>query len=89
MAHGSRELGPGPRAAAPMSHEPLTINNRLISELFDYILKVLGIQSFKCHDPLGGHTLIWSKTKILDDLFLTGIASRPKTIKLGGEIFTF
>ena len=32
----------------------LTINNRLINEGFDYVLLVLGIQSFKCHDPLYG-----------------------------------
>ena len=28
---------------APLSHEPLTINNRLINELFDYILQALYI----------------------------------------------
>ena len=47
MAHGSRESGQGPGVAAGggaggggggMSHEPITINNRLMNELFDYIL---------------------------------------------------
>ena len=37
---------PPPPAGLPwaMSHEQLTINSRLINELFDYILKVLGIR---------------------------------------------
>ena len=45
MVHGSWEPGRGAGAAAPfpparlawaMSHEPLTIKNRIINELFDY-----------------------------------------------------
>ena len=44
MAHGSREPGQAP-AELPwaMSHEPVTLNNRLIHELFDYLLYVLCI----------------------------------------------
>ena len=54
MPHGSRDPGQGPAAAAgeggsqgrralaglpwAMSHEPLTINDRLINELFYYVL---------------------------------------------------
>ena len=30
-----------------MSHEPATINNRLLNELFDYILQVLAAQKFQ------------------------------------------
>ena len=51
MAHGSREPGRGPRAAAPrsppraMSHEPLTIKKRLINKLFGYLLWVLVINA--------------------------------------------
>ena len=45
MAHGSREPGRGPQGPvqAPLSHEPLSINNRLINELLNYIWYVLGI----------------------------------------------
>ena len=32
-------------------------------------------------------TLIWLKTVFLDTIFLTGVAIRPKTIKLGEKIF--
>ena len=39
-----RPQGPG---QAPLSHEPLTINNRLINEFFVYILQVLGIKKSK------------------------------------------
>ena len=43
MAHGSRAAAPSPPWA--MSHEPLTINNRLIDELFDFRLWVLCISN--------------------------------------------
>ena len=54
MVHGSwlkgarpGPQGPWPRAPATlscaMSHEPLSINARLIHELFDYALKALSI----------------------------------------------
>ena len=43
---GAAAPGPRPGSLEPcMSHEPSTINNRLLNELFDYILWVL------CHFP--------------------------------------
>ena len=74
MAHGSRMAGGPAGAPAPplpptprpgpqrsFSHEALTINDRLINEAFDYILK--GVMSFKiqCFKILK-----FQKTKIQD-----------------------
>ena len=41
---GGGGLGAPTRLPWAMSHEPLTISNRLIHEFFDYILYVLSIQ---------------------------------------------
>ena len=42
MAHGQQKFG-----ARGMIHEPFTINHRLINELFDYLLQVLGIRYYR------------------------------------------
>ena len=50
---------------------------------------VLGIDSFRNHDPLGRYPDLVEEQSFWTILFLTGVANRPNTIKLGGKIITF
>ena len=51
---------PHPSPAAPMRHEPLTIHNRLIHEIFDYLSSELGIRHDHetCFCLLSRHALL-------------------------------
>ena len=52
MAHGLCLKGArGPFEPRAMIHEPLTVDNRLINELFDYILQVSAIGHSRLRQP--------------------------------------
>ena len=55
MAHGQKKFGARARLEPrALSHEPLTINNRLTDELFDFSLQALGIiQELLMHSSTG------------------------------------